>query len=110
LTRGPMVCADLLYLKWDDRVAPLPDFAATPFSLPNVPYAHYIRRLPSRLASPSISVDTLYEELSNAFLSALDLAILAIRHDPIEHPSGPPSVRIITTYPLHDSSRAPKCD
>lgn len=77
-------------------------FTATPFSLPNIPYAHCIRRLPSKLTSPSTSVDTLYEELSNAFVSALDLAFLAISHDPADHPAGPPSVRK-TAKSLHMS-------
>lgn len=68
--------------------------AAKPFSLPNLPYAHYIRRFPTSLSSSSTSVDELYDTLREAFMTLLDLVILAVRHDPADHPRGPPSVSL----------------
>ncbi|KAF8308367.1 hypothetical protein DL93DRAFT_2064028 [Clavulina sp. PMI_390] len=67
------------------------------FSLPAFPYAHYIRRLPTRLQSASIAVDELYDALAQAFMSLLDLTIAAIRNDPEEHPRGSPSYNVILT-------------
>lgn len=79
---------------------------ATPFSLPDIPYAHFIRRLPLTLGSSS--VDTIYDILGEAFLSLLDLAITAIRHDPDQgaHPKGPPSVCPIQLHSLPPSNHA----
>ncbi|KAF9515525.1 hypothetical protein BS47DRAFT_782668 [Hydnum rufescens UP504] len=71
------------------------DVEATPFSIDRLPYAQYVRRLPTSL--PSAPTDTLYETLTTAFLQLLDLAVLAIRHDPNEHPRGPPSFNLILT-------------
>ncbi|OSC97448.1 HIT-like protein [Trametes coccinea BRFM310] len=65
-----------------------------PFTLPSLPYANHVRRLPSSLASAAPS--TLEPALAHAFLSLLDLAISTVRHDPT-YPPGPPSYNVVLT-------------
>ncbi|KAL7281424.1 hypothetical protein ACG7TL_004737 [Trametes sanguinea] len=65
-----------------------------PFTLPSLPYANHVRRLPSSLASAAPSA--LEPALAHAFLSLLDLAISTVRHDPT-YPPGPPSYNVVLT-------------
>ncbi|KAI8993865.1 ATP adenylyltransferase-domain-containing protein [Trametes punicea] len=65
-----------------------------PFTLPNLPYANHIRRLPPSL--PSASRSELEPALAHAFLALLDLVISTVRHDP-SYPRGPPSYNVVLT-------------
>ncbi|KAI9061770.1 hypothetical protein FKP32DRAFT_1594300 [Trametes sanguinea] len=65
-----------------------------PFTLPSLPYANHVRRLPSSL--PSAAPDTLEPALAHAFLALLDLAISTVRHD-AGYPAGPPSYNVVLT-------------
>ncbi|KAH9935653.1 HIT-like protein [Fomitopsis serialis] len=71
---------------------PFPRYRA--FALSSLPYANHVRRLPTSLSSTSY--DDLDRELSNAFLSLLDLVVSTVRHDP-DYPSGTPSYNVILT-------------
>ncbi|TFY80467.1 hypothetical protein EWM64_g3545 [Hericium alpestre] len=64
-----------------------------PFSLPNLPFAHHIRRLS---IPPSASRDEAESVLATAFLELLDLAISTVRHIE-DHPVGMPSYNVVLT-------------
>lgn len=67
---------------------------AKPFSLTSVPYANYVFRLPSSLASSS--AEDVMETLSQAFLQLVDLVVATMRHNP-SLPPGPPSFNVLIT-------------
>ena len=61
--------------------------ADRPFSVPSLPYANHVSRLPSSL--PHAEPAELEPALPGAFLAALDLAIQTVRHADNAHPAGP---------------------
>lgn len=65
-----------------------------PFSLKALPYAVHIRRLPTLTASSSQT--EIENELGDAFMELLDLAISTVRQSP-DHPVGQPSYNVILT-------------
>ncbi|THH16184.1 hypothetical protein EW146_g4410 [Bondarzewia mesenterica] len=64
-----------------------------PFSLPNLPFAHHIRRLSIPTNSTPSNLEPI---LATAFLELLDLVISTVRHD-ASHPPGVPSYNVILT-------------
>ncbi|KAF8332059.1 uncharacterized protein EI90DRAFT_2919014 [Cantharellus anzutake] len=69
-----------------------------PFALPGVPWAHYVRRFPPHFASSSTPTEELYETLTEAFMSLLDLSIVSIRHDnENEHETGALNYNLLIT-------------
>ena len=64
-----------------------------PFSIRSLSHANYVVRLPPNIADAPGSLE---EVLSESFMTLLDLAIQAIRHDE-NHPSGSPSYNVILT-------------
>ncbi|KAI0266844.1 ATP adenylyltransferase-domain-containing protein [Gloeopeniophorella convolvens] len=68
-----------------------------PFSLPELPFAHHIRRL--ALPSSATPAD-LEPALAGAFVELLDLAISSVRHARAAQPPGAPSYNVLLT-PRH---------
>ena len=66
--------------------------AEKPFTLPSLPYANHVYRLPSLPSSP----DELQNALATIFLALLDLTISTIRHAP-DYPAGRPSYNVVLT-------------
>jgi sulfate adenylyltransferase (ADP) / ATP adenylyltransferase len=65
-----------------------------PFSLTSLPYANHVIRFSPTL--PSSPPSELSHEITQSFLSLLDLAVSTIRHDPL-YPAGAPSYNVIIT-------------
>jgi ATP adenylyltransferase len=70
------------------------EVADRPFTLPALPYANHVVRLPPALSSAG--PEERAQTLAGAFLSVLDLAIATVRHAP-DYPAGPPSYNVILT-------------
>jgi sulfate adenylyltransferase (ADP) / ATP adenylyltransferase len=71
-----------------------------PFTL-DLPYAHHVYRLPSRLTNPTTTPSEIADELGCAYITVLDLAFETLRHqsnpDSLTGVGLPPSYNVLLT-------------